>query len=285
MLANDFDADGGMLVLVDAVNVEHGRATVTDDYKGRGVGFTPDAGSSGLAGFDYVVMDDSGAFSTAHVTISVGGGMPVVLGTSQRDTLLGTAAGELFDCASGNDVVDAGAGDDTVFSRIWDGNDKCKGGAGSDTLDYSVIRTALSIDLGPKGIAKSIEGGNDTISSFENVLGGSGNDTISGLAGDDTLIGGVGDDRLTGGSGHDTFVFHAGFGHDTITDFSAKNASTRDELMFDTSVFLDFASLWAHSKQVGSKLVITTDAGDSLTLSGMTLNALGIYNMSIVTFV
>ena len=36
---------------------------------------------------------------------------------------------------------------------------------------------------------------------------------------DDRLYGGAGDDTLTGGWGTDTFVFAAGHGDDTITDF------------------------------------------------------------------
>ena len=45
-------------------------------------------------------------------------------------------------------------------------------------------------------------------------------DTINGLAGDDTIRGGRGDDELTGGPGADQFVFSAGDGDDTITDFT-----------------------------------------------------------------
>ena len=39
-----------------------------------------------------------------------------------------------------------------------------------------------------------------------------------------------GDDKLTGGTGADQFVFHPGFGHDTITDF---NHNQRDVLYIE----------------------------------------------------
>jgi hypothetical protein len=39
------------------------------------------------------------------------------------------------------------------------------------------------------------------------LLGGAGNDILSGLAGNDVLVGGAGDDRLDGGAGFDTAVF------------------------------------------------------------------------------
>jgi Ca2+-binding RTX toxin-like protein len=38
--------------------------------------------------------------------------------------------------------------------------------------------------------------------------------------GNDRLDGGTGNDLLTGSLGNDTFVFGAGFGHDTIVDWS-----------------------------------------------------------------
>jgi len=71
------------------------------------------------------------------------------------------------------------------------------------------------------------------------ITGGAGNDTLDGNAGDDTLLGGAGSDnliggqgidRLTGGAGNDTmsggagddiFLFAAGLGNDTISDFDA----------------------------------------------------------------
>ena len=57
---------------------------------------------------------------------------------------------------------------------------------------------------------------NETFANFENLTGGSGNDTLTGDAGanvlngavgDDTLIGGAGDDTLDGGDGFDTVTF------------------------------------------------------------------------------
>ena len=53
----------------------------------------------------------------------------------------------------------------------------------------------------------------------DNIDGLGGNDTIQGGWGDDYLVGGAGNDTLTGGFDDDTFVFAAGHGDDTITDF------------------------------------------------------------------
>ena len=51
------------------------------------------------------------------------------------------------------------------------------------------------------------------------LSGGKKNDTLIGGAGNDTLWGGKGKDELWGGSGADVFIFRAGDGNDTISDY------------------------------------------------------------------
>lgn len=98
------------------------------------------------------------------------------------------------------------------------GNDLIQGGEKSDNSLYG-------------------EGGNDTLVASQSpfntnyIDGGAGNDTLKGgwNGKGDTLLGGTGNDeitgflgpdRLTGGAGADKFVFNANDGQDTITDFS-----------------------------------------------------------------
>lgn len=107
------------------------------------------------------------------------------------------------------------------------------------------------------------------------MLGQSGNDTLTldetnGLLPSAQLFGGLGDDTLTGGAGADTFVFDFGGGNDTVTDFTAG----QDVCSFDASAFADFDALIASAVQDGADTVITVDAGQSVTLDGVTLSAL-----------
>ena len=55
------------------------------------------------------------------------------------------------------------------------------------------------------------------------LIGGAGNDVLYGGAGNDTLIGGAGNDFLSGGNGNNLFVYFAhlgnGNGSDTVTGF------------------------------------------------------------------
>jgi Ca2+-binding RTX toxin-like protein len=75
-----------------------------------------------------------------------------------------------------------------------EGNDSLFGGSGGDTMNG--------------------DAGNDLVD------GGDAADSILGGTGNDSLLGAAGNDTLTGGTGADSFLFAAGSGQDTITDFS-----------------------------------------------------------------
>jgi len=121
----------------------------------------------------------------------------------------------------------------------------------------------------------------DTLSSIENVTGGSGNDTIAGSAvaniliggaGDDRLTGGAGNDSLTGGAGSDTFVFDANFGHDRITVFDdTPGATDQDILDFAVAIFANSAAVQAHSTQVGADVHIDFNLANGIVLTNYVL--------------
>ncbi len=113
------------------------------------------------------------------------------------------------------------------------------------------------------------DGGDDFID------GHAGDDELDGRGGDDALFGGAGDDTLTGGSGDDTFIFTAGFGDDTITDFNTSD----DIIEFDSSVFGSYDEVMANAYESGGGWfggddVVIQNGGDSITLEGISLNDL-----------
>jgi Ca2+-binding RTX toxin-like protein len=115
--------------------------------------------------------------------------------------------------------------------------------------------------------------GNDSWSGgsgIEAYDAGSGNDTINGGGDNDVLIGGAGNDTMTGGTGNDNFIFHAGFGQDTITDFAA-GAGIGDVIQFDSAIFANFAAVQAAATQVGADVQIAVDATTSILLQHITL--------------
>lgn len=93
-----------------------------------------------------------------------------------------TTGADFITGSKGKDTIAAGSGNDTVYGQS--GNDTLYGEDGKDTL-----------------------------------YGGTGSDMIYGNDGDDRLFGDAGWDTLSGGRGKDAFVFAAGWGTDTITDF------------------------------------------------------------------
>jgi serralysin len=140
---------------------------------------------------------------------------------------------------------------------IWDG-------AGVDKLDVSGFGMAQRIDLNA-GAFSDIGGFRQNVSIalnclIENATGGGGADLLTGnalanrligLDGDDTLIGNAGNDRLTGNGGADVFVFAAGSGKDSVTDFD--NAS--DALRLDASLWGDLVKTAAEVVQDFSRIV------------------------------
>jgi Ca2+-binding RTX toxin-like protein len=125
-----------------------------------------------------------------------------------NDTLLGD---------DGADVIQALGGDDWIVS--YAGSDFIDGGDGVDTLSFDEQATGnLRIDLGQTA-AQDTGFGIKTILNIEDVLGGTGDDQLTGNAasnllyggdGNDVLSGGAGDDYLVGGNGDDQYIGGAG---------------------------------------------------------------------------
>lgn len=108
-----------------------------------------------------------------------------------------------------------------IFMTIWDGG-------GQDTYDFSNYTTNLSVNLQPGGwsttsttqlaglgsghyaagnIANALLYHGNTASLIEDVIGGSGSDTIIGNQVNNRFTGGRGNDVLDGGEGTDTAIY------------------------------------------------------------------------------
>jgi Ca2+-binding RTX toxin-like protein len=105
--------------------------------------------------------------------------------------------------------------------------------------------------------------------TISTLSGGIGNDELDGDSGRDVLTGGAGNDRLTGDDGVDLFVFGAGFGKDVVTDFR-----NDDLIVINDGLFDNFQELRTASRQVGSSVVITFDADNTITLQQTHLSSL-----------
>jgi hypothetical protein len=172
-----------------------------------------------------------------------------VYGGDGNDSLQGAdGSGEFLDGGAGDDRLIGGTGAADVLVG-GDGNDTYAvgyalglvveyAGEGIDTVrasvDYSLGRDVENLSLSGSGdldgtgneLANALTGnaGANTLSGgagADRLKGLGGNDTLLGGDGADALAGGEGIDTLTGGADADTFFFQAGYGVDTITDFTA----------------------------------------------------------------
>ncbi len=170
---------------------------------------TPDAGRDIVFG------------GTGDDTVFGGGDADLIYGEAGNDRVFGDAGDDMINGGAGNDSVFGGAGNDTFVAESGDGNDSyfgddASGGAGNDTIDLSAINVATTVDLGAggRGTASSAQSGSDTLWDIENVVTGSGADTITANSATN---------RINGGAGNDTFKFGsaADADGDTIVGFQA----------------------------------------------------------------
>lgn len=177
-------------------------------------------------------------------------GDDVLSGDAGHDTLEGGAGDDTLAGGAGDDVVVGNDGDDVFVAGLQpvlqmrsfaahgmgaaatvasdppdtgaqapvvdDGDDVVHGGDGNDTYDASFAATDVVIDL-ETGLASGAEIGEDRLTSIENAVGGSG---------DDTFVASAAVNVFCGNDGDDTFVFasvasiaNGGMGFDAIRDF------------------------------------------------------------------
>jgi Ca2+-binding RTX toxin-like protein len=155
--------------------------------------------------------------------LDAGDGNDQLSGTNGNDSLLGGAGIDLLSGGGGNDLLDGGLG-----------GDRLRGNEGSDTVTYASRTKPIVADItstpgetaddGEAGEKDFIDAdvetliggsGNDKLtgSSYSGaptgytknnrLVGGPGNDSLFGLDGNDSIDGGTGTDSLSGGAGVD----------------------------------------------------------------------------------
>jgi len=146
-----------------------------------------------------------------------------VIGGSADNLLIGNSAANSLDGGTGNDTLIGGPGTDSLT-----GND------GTDTVSFAGTTTAVTLTLADTtGNGTATGGSTDIITGFENIIGGSAGDILTGNTSANVLTGGFGGDTMTGGAtGADVFVIGNTDSSlitstaDVITDF----ATTLDKL-------------------------------------------------------
>ena len=176
-----------------------------------------------------------------------------------NDGFWGSDLSERFDGKGGDDTLSGGYGSDTYVYRSGDGNDLISDhGAGTD-IDHLVLTDLVRNDVrfaravsdlwsgeirivatgetirldhqfnGPGyGLEQIVFADGSTMSATdivrESVIEGSGGtDYLYGSELGETFDGKGGADVLVGGAGSDTYLYHAGDGNDSISDYGSEN--------------------------------------------------------------
>jgi Ca2+-binding RTX toxin-like protein len=149
---------------------------------------------------------------TADLTINAGDGDDVITG------------------GAGDDTISGGNGNDTFKASAADGNDTFNGGAGTDKADYSARAMDLVIKMdGLTASGDTANGEADKIATdVEDLVGGSGDDTLTGNASSNHIQGGVGNDKLSGGVNagactNDADILDGEAGNDTFDQGAASD--------------------------------------------------------------
>ena len=205
-----------------------------------------------------------------------------LLGNAGNDTLMGGVGNDSLEGSAGSDSLQGGLDDDTLVfdADLALGIDTVTElpGAGTDTLDFSSTTTkGVAINLGLT-TSQTVVASNLTLTlnaadTFENVIGGGMNDTLtgnalgnrlSGGAGNDTLAGATGDDTLVGGAGNDSFSFNTdlALGTDTVDE----TAGGVDVLNFSatTTLGITIDLGWATTQVVNANLSLVLGADNTL---------------------
>jgi Ca2+-binding RTX toxin-like protein len=211
-------------------------------FKGLG-GVDTINGGAGLDTADFsdkVTAVEVALNGSTAVSVKIGGvaedsikNVENLVGGSAGDKLTGDAKANIFKGLGGQDTID--------------------GGAGVDTADYSDKTGLVAVALNG-ATTVVVSGDGDFIKNIEHVIGGSGNDLISGDGsanrleggggkdqlkggdGKDTLIGGTGDDTMDGGLGADRFVFNSALST-TSFDIIAEFVHDKDIIQLDDAIF------------------------------------------------
>ncbi|MFN8709949.1 MAG: M10 family metallopeptidase C-terminal domain-containing protein, partial [Planctomyces sp.] len=191
----------------------------------------------------------SGAF---RLRLSSFSSIENLVGGSRNDRLTGNSSNNILNGNGGSDTMNGFTGDDTMsggsgddfylFSAVnlsspieRDFVTELPSG-GIDTLNFSGLLSGINLNLNTTAFQAVHDGRILLLSSFatfENALGGSGSDRLTGNAlqnqlngngGNDTINGYFGDDTLLGGPGDDSFVFGTTSGQESDYIVEAANA-------------------------------------------------------------
>ena len=198
--------------------------------------------------------------ATVFENLVGGSGADRLFGNSLDNNLTAGAGNDQLIGAGGNDVLLGGADNDTfvfVPATVAEADTVSENlNQGTDTLSFAFLTTNVIVNLGSTSVQPVHANRTLKLNSavvFENILGGSGadtlfgntlNNTLTGNAGDDKLLGSSGNDVLLGGANNDIYMFVPSNAAeaDTVTENANEGIDTLNFAYLTTSVVVNLGS-------------------------------------------
>ncbi|MFN8705730.1 MAG: hypothetical protein ACK50J_03555, partial [Planctomyces sp.] len=217
--------------------------------------------------------------SASDIEDATGGlGADNLTGNSAINQLFGFGGPDTLNGSGGNDSLFGGQGDDRyVFTAAAAAEADSVteiANEGTDTLDFSALTTGVILNINNNAIQNVHTNRTlklNSFSTFENVIGGTNNDSLTGNSLNNSLTGSGGNDTFNGFTGNDTLI--GGQGDDTYT-FSVPTAAELDVITENAAEGNDTVNFAAITSAVTFNLGLTTaqpvHTNRTLTLSSAT---------------
>jgi Ca2+-binding RTX toxin-like protein len=194
-------------------------------------------------------------------------------GSAGDDTIWGTSDIDVIDGAAGTDTLQGEGGSDTYRWGSGYGNDtvvETSANSGTDTIrlvglnpaDVTLVRAGsdLRIQLNASGETLKVQNQFNGTNGIEQlvfadgtawdrgailvaswIVGTSAAETIYGTADAETFDGLAGNDNLRGGGNGDTYIYRAGSGNDTVSEFSSDAGNDKVKLVGLNAADVEFS--------------------------------------------
>jgi Ca2+-binding RTX toxin-like protein len=237
------------------------------------------AGSA--AGVTVSLALQGSAQNTGSAGVDTLSGFENLQGSAFNDSLTGDAGGNTLSGGDGDDILNPGVNAAGV-------RDMLDGGNGSDTASFAGYTAGITATLNGAvdGIASANRAVIASLRGIENLVGGNGNDVLTGDANANVIEGGLGDDMLNGGAGVDTVAFsgatgvtvnlsiltaqNTGVGNDTILNFeNVRTGSGADIVTGDANdnVFFDGGGSDVYNGATGTDTIDYSASTSSVTVN------------------
>jgi Ca2+-binding RTX toxin-like protein len=179
-------------------------------------------------------------------------------------TLTGANAGTVNAVSFSNfQYLVGGSSSDSFVIQKGASATNINGGAGNNWLDYSAWTAGVTVNL-TTGNATGLT----SVSNVQNVIGGAGNDTLTGSAAGGILIGGAGTDTITAGAGRSILIGDGG--NDQLTagasgDILIGGTTAEDAPSVNESALLALLAEWQRTDIGYSQRITDLKNGTGLT--------------------